>query len=226
MKRKILFFCIIPLIVSMSGCRNNAVSSQSGPDAAAESAAKTEETEETTDTDTAFNYPKEFDDSHYTDLTEIENKYKEYKTECIQEDLSIGVYCNQVDDLSNQYLKIAQADYDKIQGILDYIFSFKYTDMDSQHYFNVNDEKRAVDAYWTSELDRAEKEKSFQQSLAEMEYPGGSVAEISIANNDFKLYHDLAYKMRDFETRYENIIVLYTPLNSDSNSGSNVSDIN
>lgn len=168
----------------MSGCRNNAVSSQSGPDAAAESAEESAETGDTGDVD--LNYPKEFDDSHYTDLTEIENKYKDLGVSIRENKLSNVDYGNAISDLADQYLKSAQTDYNEIQRTLDYIFSLKYGLYDIHNYFNAGTEKKKVSDYWTSELNRIEKEKALQYSAVVLTYTGGSIGGILDPEADFK----------------------------------------
>lgn len=56
-----------------------------------------------------------------------------------------------------------------------------------------------------SELDHTEQEKALQNSIIDLEYTGGSIGGLHESQADFKIYHDLAYKIRDFKLHFENI---------------------
>lgn len=81
MKKLMYLFAVFLFMITMPGCRNNTVSSPPDTDVSSETAANidinpTTEATKANEYNHTVDYPKEFDDSCYTDLYKLKTNIK------------------------------------------------------------------------------------------------------------------------------------------------------
>lgn len=226
MKKALILLCAVLSAASLAGCRNHAVPAlgklaSGGEESAPPETISDPSRAETPGAETAdedADGDRKFDDSYYTDLTEIEKSYADLNASLKEMSISNADYGNSVSSLADRLKQMAGADYDKIQATLDSLFAAQYTGPDIHDYFKADEEKKKVSDFWTGELNSLDQEETLQDSVIELTYTGGSIGGLLKPEAEYKLNSDMAYRMRNLRIHYDEIRNIWIQFEADDSA--------